>query len=62
MGRVRFEGGSTVVSDGEYQECAVAIKRLKMPNDGDYDIIFKVPPINVPITAAHLSPRGSVGR
>ena len=47
IGKVRFEGGSTVVNEGMYKGRAVAIKRLKM-NGGDSDKIFKVLLVNVP--------------
>lgn len=47
IGQVRYHGGFSIVSDGEYQGCAVAIKNLRM-NQGDSDNNFKVALINLP--------------
>ena len=41
VGSVRGSGGYSVVSDGEYLGCTVAIKDIKT-NGGDFDSIFKV--------------------
>ena len=46
VGTVRYRGGFADVSDGEYLECPVAIKRLRM-NEGDSDRTFKVPAVDL---------------
>ena len=60
-GEIRYHGGSTDVSDGEYMGSPVAIKCLKM-NEEDSDRVFKVPCSTSRITIAQYPPSGCAER
>ena len=54
MERIRYHGGFADVSNGEYLERPVAVKRLKV-YEGDHKSIFKVPFINLIRCLYHCS-------